>query len=54
MVGLDVLYTSTQVVLNYHIASNYGWSHLVAGANSIITKINAGCRINARSLVGPQ
>ena len=33
---------------NYCIASNYGqshinaWLHLVAGGNSIITKINAG------------
>ena len=40
-------------ICNYCIASNYGrscintWSHLVAGGNSIITKINAGSRINA-------
>ena len=52
-------------LLLYRIASNYGrsrinaWSHLVAGGNSIITKINAGSqinagsRINAGSFVGP-
>ena len=40
-------------VCMYCIASNYGqsclniWSHLVAGGNSIITKINTGCQINA-------
>ena len=46
---------------NYRIASNYGrsrindWSHLVAGENSIITKINdAGSRINAGSFVSLQ
>ena len=45
--------------LTYHIASNYGrscinaWSCLVAGGISIVTKMNAGSQINARSVVGP-
>ena len=50
-----------QYVLHiYRIASNYGrsrinaWSHFMAGENSIIAKINAGSRINARSFVVSQ
>ena len=44
---------------NYHIASNYGqfhinaWPRLVAGGNSIITKINVGSGINTGSFVAP-
>ena len=59
--ALQILYLKHCVYkTTYRIASNYGqsrtnaWSHLVAGGNSIITKINTRSQINARSFVGPQ
>ena len=56
-----VSYTAYECLkMIYHIASNYGWSHLnawshlVARGISIIAKINTGSRINAGCFVGPQ
>ena len=59
IIQYKLLYIQQQTQ-TYRIASNYGrsrinaWSRLVAGGNSVITKINAGYRINTGSFVGPQ
>ena len=51
--GNSILQFCLYVPCSYRIASNYGrshinaWSGLVAGENSIITKINDGSLINA-------
>ena len=64
VVKLDYSSTLSQILIYskpiHHIASNYGrsrinaWSCSVARGNSIITKINAGSRINTGSFVGSQ